>query len=622
MLIRTRITIVAVAGLLAVAVVLTGFAYRSISAADTRYADEILSGKQLLWEQIGSRLQEKMAGHSKALTRDRQTLNALRKGDHATIREQAATTHNTLFTDGTLERLQIFDGNGTYVASFPDRLQGQTTKSLVTEVLQQSKAATGINRDDDGSLQVVSAFPLFARGKLAGVGVYSHGIQRLIDRFQAIDGSDVFVLDVSGEVEGRGAGNETHVPAAAEMSSDNGGFDVIRDDDAYRVVVAVPVRDENGNTIARLVTTQDQTETYSVQANATRMSVLVILAVLIGSAIGMHWYFRRVFKPIDNVVECVTAIASGRLDVTPPQTVSKDETGSLNTGLRDMREQLHTLIGRITGVTGNLVDATGRLTDIADQSKARIGRQREETDQVATAATQMAATVQEVARSAATAAQAADSAAERTSEGNAVVDRTTGAIRELVGDVEQARLVIEKLRSESDNIGQVLDVIRGVAEQTNLLALNAAIEAARAGEQGRGFAVVADEVRTLASRTQQSTQDIQDMIEVLQQGAAEAVAVMERSHSSSSSTLEHASSAQQALQAITRSVEEINDMNRQIASAAEEQSAVSEMISRSVMQISSLAEESSEAAEQTAEAAGNIAETGEELGALVKRFQL
>jgi methyl-accepting chemotaxis protein len=287
-----------------------------------------------------------------------------------------------------------------------------------------------------------------------------------------------------------------------------------------------------------------------------------------------------------------------------------------------MVKQLRYLIGKISDVTDSLVQSTGQLTDIADQGNRRIANQRQETDQVATAANEMAATIQEVARSAANAAKVAGDATTQTREGGDTVEETINAIRGLAGDIEHAGKVITNLRGETDNIGSVLDVIRGIAEQTNLLALNAAIEAARAGEQGRGFAVVADEVRTLASKTQQSTQDIQVMIEHLQQGAAEAVSVMEHSRDSSNQTVERAGSAHLALAEITRAVSEIDNMNAQIASAADEQSTVSEMISQSVSRIAYLAEESLDASDQTARAATNISGIGQELGDLVKRFEL
>ena len=620
--IRTRITAVAVAALLAVATILIGFGYRSLDAADARYIDEVLSSKQLLWLQISARLQERMAGYRKALTRDSVGLKALRQGDAATVREQAATTHNMLSADGTLERLQIFDTTGNYIAAFPQGPSGLTGKSLVRQVIADSKTGFGINRDDDGNLQLVAAFPLFARGKLRGVAVYSQGIQALLDEFQANAGADVFVFDPDGELEGMGADNTIKTTPIPAFSQAGGGLEVVRDGDRYRVAVATPILDERGETLARLVTSQDQTETYSVQATSTYISVGLVAMMLISSAVGLFWYFRRTFKPIDQAIECMTAISAGQLNFELPTATRDDETGKLSAGLRDMVGQLRALIGRITSVTDNIVDATGNLSIIADEGNARISRQSEETDQVATAATEMAATTQEVARSAAIAADAAKRAADRTRDGSSVVEATTAAIGHLVDDVERAGEVIGRLRSESENIGSVLDVIRGIAEQTNLLALNAAIEAARAGEQGRGFAVVADEVRTLASRTQQSTQDIHSMIDALQQGAAEAVSVMEHSHKSSSETLEHASSAHQALQEITHAVEEIDDMNSQIASAAEEQSAVSETISRSVSQIAALAEESLTAAQQTAQAANQLSATGHELGGLVSKFEL
>lgn len=620
--IRTKITAVAVAVVLAVTAILITAGYRSQSAAEARYVNEVLSGKRQLWAQIAGRLQEQMASHAKALTRDSVALKAIRKGDLAVVREQAATTHNMLSGDGTLERLQIFDVDGKYMAAFPEPLSGVTAKTLVHKVIGDSKVAFGINRDDDGSLQTIAAFPLYVRGKLRAVAVYSQGLQALLDSFQAGDGSDVFVLGQDARQEHVGTDNHIDSTSIPESLTAAVGMEVVKQDSTYRVYVAVPVVDEQGNTVATLVTSQDQTATYSVQAASTYTSIALVVLVLVCSAFGLFWYFRRVFQPIDNAIHCMTEIAGGHLDCALPAVTRDDETGRLNAGLNDMVEQLRTLIGEISDVTGRLVTSTGHLSAIADQSNERIATQRAETGQVATAINEMAATVREVAVSAANAATAASHASERTRDGQAIVENTISSIEGLVNDVDQARQVISKLRSESEHIGSVLDVIRGIAEQTNLLALNAAIEAARAGEQGRGFAVVADEVRTLASRTQQSTQDIQHMIETLQQGAENAVSVMKHSHESSERTREHASSAHRALEEITQSVTKIDEMNTQIAGAAEEQSTVSEMISRSVVEIAGLAEESLRATEQTAHAATQLSDTGSRLGGLVKRFEL
>jgi methyl-accepting chemotaxis protein len=285
-----------------------------------------------------------------------------------------------------------------------------------------------------------------------------------------------------------------------------------------------------------------------------------------------------------------------------------------------MVTQLRGLVSDIKEATDRLTTASGELTGIAEQGSDTITRQRQETDQVATAVNEMAATVQEVARSAAEAASATGEANHKTAEGQAVVQETKASVDGLAGEIRRSGEVISRLKDKSENIGSVLEVIRGIAEQTNLLALNAAIEAARAGEQGRGFAVVADEVRTLASRTQRSTQEIQEMIESLQEEAGEAVQVMEKSQSGSAAMVEQATRMEQGLGAIAELVGRINAMNTQIATAAEEQSTVAEMINSSVVSIAQDSEGTEQMTRQTAQAAGELNQLGEGLRALVHRF--
>jgi methyl-accepting chemotaxis protein len=235
---------------------------------------------------------------------------------------------------------------------------------------------------------------------------------------------------------------------------------------------------------------------------------------------------------------------------------------------------------------------------------------------------EMAATVQEVSRNAQYAADGALKADEEARNGAAVVTETIAAINSLSGNVENASEVIQRLEAESENIGSVLDVIRGIAEQTNLLALNAAIEAARAGEQGRGFAVVADEVRTLASRTQQSTSEIQEMIERLQQGSKNAVAVMEEGRRQTQAGVEQAARAGQTLQDITAAITSIRDLNTQIASAAEQQASVAEEINRSIVSINEVADETSLGMREAAMSSNQLTQYASQLQSLVERFEV
>jgi methyl-accepting chemotaxis protein len=622
MSIRIRILLVTMLVILIITGTLITTSYLSQHAAEKRFIEAALSGKSTLMDQLVARHTSQMAAFTKALTRDRVTLKALRSGDRKVLQEQVVTTHNLFYSDGTLDRLQITDPEGRYLASAPEPMTGITAKSVVAKAGSEASITSGISLDDDGELQAVLAFPLYARGKLKGIAVYSRNLQRVVDDFQSDDASDVFLLDTKGAVKHMAKDNQLEAIDTDHLPVKTGGLEVIRSDGTYRVVTRILLTNVRGETVGSLVTSQDQTQTYSMQETAQLTSIAVVLIAILGSWAGLFWYFQRTFRPIEDVIGAMSEIATGNLACEVVSQERNDETGRLARAMCAMVNQLRDLLRDITTSVDRLTSAGGELAEITEASSKSIVVQHTETDHVATAINEMTATVQEVAKNAADAAQAAIQANARATEGQNIVQKTIASIVALADDIERAGAVVSRLKSESENIGAVLDVIRGISEQTNLLALNAAIEAARAGEQGRGFAVVADEVRTLASRTQRSTQEIQQMISGLQEGAGEAVQVMETSQTSSVSTVELAQQADRALSAINQSVNQINDMNTQIAAAADQQHSVAEMINGNVVNIAHLAEESRKRTEKTSMASDELCQLAEHLRGMVHRFTL
>ena len=330
-----------------------------------------------------------------------------------------------------------------------------------------------------------------------------------------------------------------------------------------------------------------------------------------------------VTRPLGRVISAIEDLASGDGDLTLRVSVdSKDELGQLSGSLNQFLDKLHSLIKRAAATSGQVREASGKMLQLNSQTQEMITNQHSSTDMVATAINEMAATVQEIAQSASNAADGARTADADARKGSERVDSSAISIRDLAQDVERAAEVIHKLENEAEKVGSVLDVIRGIAEQTNLLALNAAIEAARAGEQGRGFAVVADEVRTLASRTQQSTTEIQGMIEKLQSGARNAVSVMDAGREKAQVSVERAESAGSSLIEITKAVASISSMNTQIASAAEEQSAVTQEINRNITEISAISDRNSQISSEAAQASSVLSEYAQELDRIVQNFKI
>ncbi len=357
-------------------------------------------------------------------------------------------------------------------------------------------------------------------------------------------------------------------------------------------------------------------ETHSMILYA---SIGMTAAALFACGVAFLIMQKVLVQPANVLIDQITELSEGHL-VHGDQTEREDELGKLAHAanrlegfLRETVERLQTSMHSLTGSSTDLSEITGQITE-------GIRDQYQRTDQVATAMHEMSASAGEVARFAASAAKATHLADEAVHESMGIMQRTTAAIDGVSDQITHTVEVIETLAQNSQKIGQVLDVIRGIAEQTNLLALNAAIEAARAGEQGRGFAVVADEVRTLAQRTQESTGEIQSMIEALQQAAVEASRAIEEGNSRTREGVDLVQQADGALRSFTRSLTELRDMTQQIAAAAEEQSSVAESINRHITEISEIASANNNQAERTVATSMSLECIANELSVLVGRF--
>ncbi|HCF4079422.1 methyl-accepting chemotaxis protein [Pseudomonas aeruginosa] len=350
---------------------------------------------------------------------------------------------------------------------------------------------------------------------------------------------------------------------------------------------------------------------------SAHLTSLILLSALNGGLITV--LISVLLSPLKKL----TAKANSIVDNPLSQflyTGRRDEFGLIEFALRMSQAETGAVIGRIGDASQRLDDHAKTLLRDIEASNILTSEQQAETDQIATAVNQMAASINEVASNAQHAADAAGSADNETSEGQRLVARTSQTITELESEIQQAAHVIHELEGQSNEISKVLDVIRGIAEQTNLLALNAAIEAARAGEQGRGFAVVADEVRSLAARTQQSTTDIQSMISSLQERARSAVTVMEQSSRQAHASVSCAQDAATALNGIGLRVNEITDMNAQIAAAVEQQGAVSEGINRGISSIRESADANVRTGQNNFHSATSVERLSNALSELARQF--
>lgn len=371
---------------------------------------------------------------------------------------------------------------------------------------------------------------------------------------------------------------------------------------------------------AKQVAAESQKSADHYQTSRTIVSLFIALAALATVALAML-LTRSIIRPLSTAVSAAESVAQGDL-TRPIETHGNDEVSRLLKALATMQQNLRETLQGISGSATQLATAADELNAVTLDSTQGLQQQNNEIEQAATAVNEMTTAVEEVARNAVSTSDATRQSSESAQLGQARVSDTASAINALASDVQHTGELVQSLANQSQDIGKVLDVIRAIAEQTNLLALNAAIEAARAGESGRGFAVVADEVRALAYRTQQSTQEIEQMVQGMRTGSSLALDSMQASAARATSTLALAERAGEALETITASVHEIHERNLVIASAAEEQAQVAREVDRNLVNIRDLSVRSAAGADQTSASSHQLSQLANALQGMVRRFQL
>ncbi|AKA23697.1 methyl-accepting chemotaxis protein [Pseudomonas chlororaphis] len=505
----------------------------------------------------------------------------------------------------------VIDGQNVLMTSivFPLLVDGKVIASLSVDInlnSLQSVSQQASKKLYDGQTAVSIISPV---GLLAGHSADAGKLSQRLDQLDPANGAEL-IRRLSTSTQTQSLHNDSELKVLAPFTPIPGGK-------PWGVLLEVPERVLVGPAEA-LKSELDQSNNSGTLVELSLGLAAAVLGLL------LVWLMARsVTRPILGVAHMLEDIASGEGDLTRRLAYDKkDELGQLAGWFNRFLDKLQPIIAEVKRSVQDARGTADQSSAIATQTSAGMEQQYRQVDQVATASHEMSATAQDVARSAAQAAQAARDADQATRQGLSVIDRTTSSIDHLAADMSTAMTQVEGLAANSEKIGTVLEVIRAIAEQTNLLALNAAIEAARAGEAGRGFAVVADEVRNLARRTQESVEETRQVIEELQSGTQEVVGSMGNSHRQAQGSVEQVGQAVIALRQIGDAVTVINDMNLQIASAAEEQSAVAEEINNNVATIRDVTESLSEQANESARVSQSLNSLANQQQGLMDQFRV
>jgi len=578
MSLKSRITLLSVLTTLAVAGLLVAVALVMQSRMTDRMADAVLKGNGLIWQQLVQDEQGHIAKGIEAFNKEFELRTAIRKKDADEVRKYADRYVNLTGDGDRYAALQIFDAAGSGLYSSDRTLNLQGVDTLLAPVFKAGETAQGLIAGEDGRVFAAVAFPVKSRRKITGAAMYIKGLETVLTRLAERGGFGVALADLEMQ-----ASVEVAFPDAEDLGrfidpAASGRVDELRVGERRFVVSGQPILDVQSNTVAYLLAARDDTEQLADMESLTVMATGLVSLCIVGCVVMLFFVLRHYLAPIQHSAEVASRIADGDL-TEDPEARGVAEMGVLEMSMRDMIQRLRGMVGEIAKVSSEIRESATAMDDAVSATHADMGDETAKVEGISSALTQMAASIDEVVRLTENTAATGHAIEQDAKQGHQLLNRAGDETQRLVTDIDGVGQAIEGLNKHVEAVTGIVKVIKSIAEQTNLLALNAAIEAARAGEQGRGFAVVADEVRGLASRTQTSTKEIESIIDRLEEGAAGAVerirVTREQVHGNAAQT----SDVLQRFEQIQSSISELVAMGQSAASAVEEQSAVAREVS-------------------------------------------
>ncbi|MCG7925865.1 MAG: methyl-accepting chemotaxis protein [Candidatus Thiodiazotropha taylori] len=590
---KLRLTLVIGLATLIFTIVLFSLGQHLYEKKNSDYQMAYLAGLDDLWRAIGENERSTMAANFTSLTRNRKLSASLYRFSEEGVKDAVGPTATRLQAMGIADNVMIIAKDGRIGFTALDGVS--QSPEVAKQAIASGKSVDGFELTADGRLVNLVAFPIYDRSDLVGVGVYEKGLDAVAEKIKAANGREIIFKTDNGKVA---ATTTDTYPDLESPQGEQQSYQEIGWRESIQGVGSLPLLSSDGKLVGRMFSMEDITENAKSQQNLILISYTIAVVMLGLLMLGVMLYMKMALKPLDMGVQHMERIASG--DLSQEITCNRnDEFKRLLGAMQKMNHDLSGLVGKVANTSESLVMTIDEVNNSSEKTNLAVTHQKQELDQLATSLSEMTASATHVSENINHLASSATDSMTATEEGNRIVKKSVQSIGTLTEEIRKGSDVIQTLVDESQQIGVVLEVIKSIAEQTNLLALNAAIEAARAGEQGRGFAVVADEVRTLAGRTQDSTKEIEQIISALQAGVNEAVEVMAVSVSHAEESSQQATTIGETLDSVQQKIELINQLGSQVSAAANQQRATTEEMNQNIQRISKSADETSDQSNNT-----------------------